>query len=332
MLWLGNDALGVPLRVPLATLPHLLVVGVSGAGKSRYLSEAVADLAGVNPHQRPSVLLIAPDTSPYDGVNEAGALRASPATTPADAVALLRWVHFALAERLGGASGWLGVADRPNLPILAASDEANGASVRAAMLLVIDGYFELLRVAPDVAELVGDLTAYGRRVGVHVIASVPSLAPGPQTDHVLRQFPARLVLRTGTRADSELLLGGDAASAFQSQRDAAFVNPMKAHEAPLRLRIDGSPQPAGEFDELLPVVVELARTEGSVDSRTVQTLCDIGYGRAARILDQLVSLGVLRASGEAPIRYTISQSAPSDDTIRWRIDRARASTSLADTE
>ena len=234
--WVGNDDFGLPVRVPLEQLPHLLVVGQSGSGKSHFLSEAITDLT---------------------------AARTEP--------------------------------------------------------------IELFRVAPGAASTVADRTGFGLRAGVHVIATVRTVAPGPRCERTLRNFPARLVLRTGARAKSELLLGHGHghghghASEFRGRRDAELVSPLVSREAQQRLRIDRPPEPVGELDALLPVIHELVRIEGSVDSETVQRLCEVGYGRAVRILDQLVSLGVVLRAGDAPTRHVLASSAPSESVVSARI-------------
>ncbi len=201
-------------------LPHLLVIGASGVGKTHYLREALDDLSSWGRPHEMSLLVVSSESAAYESLEDGGLLRASVAGNPQAAGELLHWVRAELRRRTRGTRGWLGEHEG-TIAALAASSSSYVA--QPAMLVVIDGLREVLHAVPHAKRIVAEIGRWGRLADVHLVATAQDLGGTLAPDGVIRYFPSRLVMRLTRPRDSRLLVGSDAALRLRTGREVLFV-------------------------------------------------------------------------------------------------------------
>jgi len=323
-LWIGSTGFaGAPQRIPLHALPHLLVIGASGVGKTHYLREALDDLSSWGATPDLSLVVVSADATAYESLKEGGLLRASVASDPQEAGALLHWTRAELYRRTHGTRGWL---SPPEGMIAAGSDTSNSLIARPPMVVVLDGLREVLQDVPHARRIVADIGRWGRLAGVHLVATAQDLGGTLAPDGVVRYFPSRLVMRLTRPRDSRMLVGSDAALRLDAGREALFVGLEEDTPQPLFVGRSIHTQREGEFDPLIEQAAQLVRLEGELTRTGLMRLLHVGYGRAARIIDQLGWLGILRDVEGASGRYAAEVDGPGIARLRRIVSRFGAHT------
>ena len=213
----------------LADVPHLLIAGRQGRGKSVLLQTMLSSLIGRETPERLRVLLIdlaGLDLSPFSGVPHA---MANVVKTPIEARVALEWVREEVRAREQGLSG------RADRSIESYNDDpAVPDSDRLPRLVVaVDGLDPLASEWSTFVEAVDDILGAGRAVGVHLIAT--AIEPSAYFDlDLIRAFPGRIEFRGGSHTDSLAVLGLDAA--YQAD-DMEYAAPQESPVVLDRLRI-----------------------------------------------------------------------------------------------
>ena len=321
-LALGKGVSGESVVADLAKMPHLLIAGATGSGKSVCIKSVIATFLLYASPDEIRLLLIDPKRVELVVFNNVPHLVSPVITDREKAVATLKWLNREMDHRY----------DR--LAAVGARDiEAYNKNPRVEkplpyLLLVIDELADLMATAPDEVErILCRLAQLARATGIHLIVATQRPSVDVVTGLIKANFPARISFAVASQVDSRTILDSGGAEKLLGQGDMLFLPP----DAPRPKRLQGSfvseaeierlvsfwisqypqevyvPQLAQELaqaslgdsreDPLLEKAKRLALEHRSISTSFLQRRLGIGYPRAARLMDLLEAQGVV-ATGE----------------------------------
>lgn len=326
-LALGRDVSGQPAVADLARMPHLLIAGTTGSGKSVCIAAITTCLVMNNTPEQLRLVMIDPKMVELVRFNGLPHLFGKVETD---------------VERIGGVMRWVVAEMDRRYKVLEASHSRNmeshnrkaarrkGMELMPYIVVLIDELADLMMAAPEQTEhnLVR-LAQMARAVGIHLV--VATQRPGVEvvTGLIKANFPARMSFAVASSIDSRVILDTVGAENLLGRGDMLFLPPDAS--GPKRLQGvmvsdtevekvinywqravsvpgDGvSPPPWEEMlarqeiladrDGLIEQAIEVARKEGRVNVSMLQRRLRIGYPRAARLIDELEDMGVIAPAG-----------------------------------
>ena len=361
---LGKDLEGRPVIGDLAKMPHLLIAGATGSGKSVCVNTLVTSLIYRHTPKTLRFLMVDPKMVELSVYNVLPHQRHKVVTDNRDAAALLKWAVIEMQERyqLLAANGARNIQDfnqkvRDDLPLLkpkrgdvAFEDRTYTAGILPYIVVVIDELADLIMTcAAEVETPLAMLAQKARAIGIHLILATQRPSVNVITGLIKANFPSRIAFRVASQIDSRTILDGNGAEALLGNGDMLFIPPGKSEPARLQgaflsnedterlmqwyegrrearkaaMEAQGlmATEEAGSEDDVLDKVRALEALEagGGTDAdaaegdrdklfREAATVCvqnlggstsllqrrlKVGYGRAARIIDQLHLAGIL---------------------------------------
>ncbi len=348
-LAMGKDISGAPVVVDLARMPHLLVAGTTGAGKSVGLNAMVLSLLYRLPPEACKFIMIDPKMLELSTYNDIPHLMTPVVTEPKKAIVALKWTVREMEERYRAMSK-LGVRNiegynkrlveaRRNGEVLMRKvqtgfDSETGRPVHEDqpldlaplpyIVVVVDEMADLMMVAgKDIEAAIQRLSQMARAAGIHLIMATQRPSVDVVTGTIKANFPTRVSFQVTSRVDSRTILGEQGAEQLLGQGDmlymagggrisrihGPFVDDYEVGAVADFLRGQGDPiyiesiteeddEPAFDSggdssDELYQQAVELVVREGRASTSFVQRHLQIGYNRAARIIEQMEKQGVV---------------------------------------
>jgi S-DNA-T family DNA segregation ATPase FtsK/SpoIIIE len=361
---LGKDLEGKPVVADLAKMPHLLIAGATGAGKSVCVNTIITSLVYRHTPRTLRFLMVDPKMVELSVYNDLPHMRHKVITDSKDAAALLKWALIEMEERyaLLAANGCRNVQDfnhrvregaallKPKNPEVAFEDRTYTKGELPYIVVVIDEMADLMMtVQGEVETPIARLAQKARAIGIHLIIATQRPSVNVITGLIKANFPSRIAFRVASGVDSKTILDGVGAEALLGNGDMLFIPPGKSEPARLQgafLSSDDTEalmgwyrdQKAGtsagarelaadvdaqlEEDDILETVkkreallkggdddadddvdekrdalfreaAELFVHQREASTSLLQRKFEVGYGRAARIIDQLESAGVL---------------------------------------
>lgn len=338
---LGRDVSGAPVAVDLAALPHLLIAGTTGSGKSVCINAIISCLVFNNPPERLQLVMIDPKKVELIRFNGIPHLIGNVEVEPDRAVGVLRWLTAEMdrryemftevgAKTLNGYNRKIarrqGVKKLPNIAVF------------------IDELADLMHIYPgDVERTLCRLAQMARATGIHLMVATQRPSTDVITGLIKANFPARLSFAVASGIDSRVILDAVGAEHLLGRGDMLFLAPDAS--APKRIqgvfvsdmeieRIvehwrttipDFEPIPAPwenliarhalleDTDTLLEAAVELAQKRDHISTSLLQRRLRVGYPRAARIMEHLFEMGLVedpKAGGKT--RRTFVSDADQD--------------------
>ncbi|MGB9934670.1 DNA translocase FtsK [Thermodesulfovibrio yellowstonii] len=320
-LALGKDIYGNPVITDLSKMPHLLVAGATGSGKSVCLNTMILSLLyKATPHDV-RLLLIDPkllELSTYENIPH---LMSPVITDPKEASEALKKVIVEMERRykLFASKGFRNI-DSYNQTV---SFEEKVPYI----VVFIDEFADLMFTAPtEVEQAVTRIAQMARASGIHLVVATQRPSVDVITGIIKANFPARIAFQVTSRVDSRTILDTQGAEKLLGMGDMLFmvsgVKIIRVHGAYVGeeevkavteyLRSQGSPDYSlfesiqiptenkengkvngSEKDELYEAVIEYATQAGEISISLIQRRFKIGYNRAARIMDLLEEDGLV---------------------------------------
>ena len=320
-LALGRDVSGQPLVADLSRMPHLLIAGATGSGKSICITSIAVCLAMNNSPEDLRMVMIDAKMVELLRFNGLPHLYGKVETNVDRILGVLRWVVVEMEHRYR----LLEAAHARDLEIYNRQLRKKNGTPLPRIVVLIDELADLMMSAPDQTEhnLVR-LAQMARATGIHLIVATQRPSTDVVTGLIKANFPARLAFAVASGVDSRVILDTSGADSLLGRGDMLFLNPEVGN--PIRAQgvyvtdmeierviahwqknvdanTDGAPweklltEPDENEDEgLIEQAVSIVRSSQRASASLLQRRLRIGYPRAARLLDQLEEMGVVGPS------------------------------------
>ncbi len=320
---LGRDVSGQPLVADLSRMPHLLVAGATGSGKSVCITSIAACLAMNNAPEDLRLVMIDSKMVELLRFNGLPHLFGKVETDIQRILGVLRWVVVEMEHRyrlLEGAH-----ARDLNSYNRKLSRRKDGVTPLPRIVVIIDELADLMMSAPDVTEhnLVR-LAQMARATGIHLVVATQRPSTDVVTGLIKANFPARISFSMASGVDSRVILDTSGAETLLGRGDMLFLNPevgnpiraqgvmvtdqeieklishwqkmtTYSEELPPWEKLLSEPG-EGEDDGLVEQAITIVRETQRASASLLQRRLRIGYPRAARLLDQLEEMGIVGES------------------------------------
>ncbi len=322
---IGKGTAGAPVVTDLVTMPHLLIAGATGAGKSVMLNSMIASILFRSTPEQARFLMIDPKRVELTNYNGIPHLLSPVVTGPREAAAKLRWAIQEMESRyeMFAGDGVRNIqsfnAQHPDRPL-------------AFILIIIDELADLMMVAPaDFEEIICRLAQMTRATGIHLLVATQRPSVDVITGLIKANIPSRIAFAVSSLVDSRTILDHPGAEKLLGKGDMLFA-PIGAARP---LRVQGAFISDAETERLVSFwraqgepayvesLVQAAESTGSDESpgddallvdaarlvvrsgygsvSLLQRKMRIGYVRAARLVDQLEERGIVGPSqGSSP--------------------------------
>ena len=360
---LGKDLEGQPVIADLAKMPHLLIAGATGSGKSVCVNTVITSLVYRHTPKTLRFLMIDPKMVELSVYNTLPHLRHKVITDSRDAASVLKWAEMEMQERyeLLAANGCRNIQDfnrrlqngdalkLPTHKDVAFEDTTSRGESLPYIVVVIDELADLMMtVQGEVEPPLARLAQKARAIGIHLLLATQRPSVNVITGLIKANFPSRIAFRVASQVDSRTIIDGMGAESLLGNGDMLFIPPGKSEAARLQgayissedtealmgwyearkaerrrvLESEGlileepvSHEPdileemrkreaassadpadaeiAGERDKLFREAAEVVVQNQLGSTSLLQRRLKVGYGRAARIIDQLQEAGIL---------------------------------------
>ena len=316
---LGKNISGVPIISDLAAMPHLLIAGTTGSGKSVCINTIILSLLYKHTPDKCKFILIDPkmlELSTYEGVPH---LLCPVITEAKKAASVLGWVVKEMESRYRlmtkeGVRNIDGYNSKHKLPM-------------PYIVVVVDEMSDLMLVAgKEIENYIQKLSQMARAAGIHIIMATQRPSVDVITGTIKANFPTRISFQVTSKIDSRTILGEQGAEQLLGKGDmlymssankiirihAPFVSEQEIEKINNFLRSQAEPEYVdeilnfadekeisessknpGDKDELYQTALEIVKTERKASTSFLQRKLQIGYNRAARIMDMMEDEGIV---------------------------------------
>ena len=362
---LGKDLEGKPAIADLAKMPHLLIAGATGSGKSVCVNTIVTSLVYRHTPRTLRLLMVDPKMVELSVYNTLPHLRHKVVTDNRDAAAVLKWAVLEMQDRyeLLAANACRNIQDfnrrvqdgnplkLPKKSDVAFEDLTYKGGILPYIVVVIDEMADLMMtVQGEVETPIAMLAQKARAIGIHLILATQRPSVNVITGLIKANFPSRIAFRVASQVDSRTIIDGAGAEMLLGNGDMLFIPPGKSEPARMQgayissddterlmkwyddrkaarraafaaqgLMLEesaggeddiiakvrereameanaaegGESGDEGDRDKLFREAAEVVIQHQQGSTSLLQRRLKVGYGRAARIIDQLHSAGVL---------------------------------------
>lgn len=320
---LGKDIAGTPVIADLSRMPHLLIAGATGSGKSVCLNALICSMLFKGTPGELRFLLIDPKRVELAHFNHIPHLLTPVITDPKKAAVGLRWMVTEMENRyqLFATAGARDIASYNRARL---RDQSQSTPSLPLYVIVIDELADLMMVSPvEIEESICRLAQMARAAGIHLVVATQRPSVDVITGLIKANIPSRVAFAVSSQVDSRTILDMAGAEKLLGRGDMLFL-PVGAPK-PVRLqgvyvadsevekvvgflRTQKQPEyvagitqgeiPAreeGSDDELLPEAVRIFLESGQASISLLQRRLRIGYARAARLVDLMESRGIVGA-------------------------------------
>ncbi|HPV14096.1 MAG TPA: DNA translocase FtsK 4TM domain-containing protein [Candidatus Cloacimonadota bacterium] len=342
MFGLGKDIAGKPVVTDLSKMPHLLIAGATGSGKSVCINTIIMSLILRSTPDEVRLLLIDPKRVELAGYNELPHLIGNVVTEPDDALENMFWAVREMERRyelLQEAK----VRDLAGYNEKALREKELELEPLPAIVIIVDEFADLIMTSGKEIELpITRLAQMARAVGIHLILATQRPSIKVITGIIKANFPARIAFQVSSRVDSRVILDMIGAERLLGLGDMLFLPPGKA----MPIRIHGAyvsdseiarvcdflamqPKPELDFslpeegksgfnmfdydDELFPEAAIVVVRTNTASVSMLQRHFKIGYARAGRLVDLLERAHIVGPHAGSKSRDVL---ASRDDLIR----------------
>jgi S-DNA-T family DNA segregation ATPase FtsK/SpoIIIE len=341
-VWLGKDIAGRAIGADLAKMPHLLVAGTTGAGKSACVNAMLSSiLLRATPHEV-RLVLVDPKQVELNHYESIPHLLTPVITSPRMAANALQNLVKEMEQRYSIMS----LARTRSLPELNRARDKRGEPPLPYILCVIDELADLMMVAPaDVEDSIIRLAQKARAVGIHLVLATQSPRVDVITGMIKANVPSRIAFAVSSQTDSRVILDAGGAESLLGQGDmlfspvgssklqriqGAYVDEGEILELTEAWRRQGEPEFQEELleevasdegpgeeddalsadeDPLLEEAISLVAQMGTASTSMLQRRLRLGYTRAGRLIDMLERRGIISGyEGSKPRQVLITEA------------------------
>jgi DNA segregation ATPase FtsK/SpoIIIE, S-DNA-T family len=313
---LGKSISGFPIVGDLVSMPHLLIAGTTGSGKSVCINTLILSILYRHKPDDCKLIMIDPkmlELSIYQGIPH---LLTPVITEPKKATTALKWVVKEMEKRYREMTE-IGVRNISGFNDKASSESRKKMSY---IVVIVDEMADLMMIAgKEIENYIQRLAQMARAAGIHIVMATQRPSVDVITGTIKANFPTRISFQVTSKIDSRTILGEQGAELLLGNGDMLFmssasriirihgpyVSEKEIERVSTFLRLQGSPTYIEEVtrieeqendevvlnsegkDELYNKAVEIIKTEGKASTSFLQRKLGIGYNRAARIIDQM---------------------------------------------
>jgi len=320
---LGIDVSGKPVIVDISTMPHVLIAGATGSGKSVCINTFMSSILFRASPDEVKFILVDPKRVELTGYNDIPHLLTPVIVDPAKVVSALKWATDEMDKRYKQLAD-VGVKN------IAGYNELAGFAAMPNIVIVIDEMADIMMFAPnDVEESITRLAQMARAVGIHLVLATQRPSVDVITGLIKANIPTRIAFNVSSMSDSRVIMDLPGAEKLLGKGDMLFLPRDKSKPSRVQgtfvsdketrelvefiknqgkepdyiedvtkkfkaNQISGGSGGGGEDrDELFDEAVKLIAKADKASSSMLQRKLSVGYARAARILDQLFEAGMV---------------------------------------
>lgn len=341
---LGRDIQGRPLMCDLTRMPHLLIAGATGSGKSVCINSILMSILFKARPDEVKMVMIDPKVVELNVYNGIPHLITPVVTDPKKAANALIWAVNEMTRRYGLFAD-KSVRDIKAYQAAAERDQDDSYEKLPLMLLVIDELSDLMATTPtEVEDAIARLTAMARAAGIHLIIATQRPSVDVITGVIKANIPSRIAFSVASQVDSRTILDTGGAEKLLGKGDmlyypqsaakpvrgqGAFISDPEVervlnyikgqHQADYDESVtdvimtasvgNGRHQGGSDDDELLPQALETVVETGYASVSLLQRRMNVGYPRAARLIDSLHDRGFVGPfEGSKPRKVLITRA------------------------
>ena len=333
---LGKDNTGRFVIADIAKMPHALIAGATGSGKSVCINSIICSILYRASPEEVRLILIDPKVVELSVYNEIPHLLVPVVTDPRKAASALQWAVCEMTDRYKkfAALGVRGIKGyNAALP--------EGESPMPQIVIIIDELADLMLVAPgEVEDSIQRLTQLARAAGIHLVIATQRPSVNVITGVIKANIPVRIAFQVASQVDSRTILDAAGAEKLLGNGDMLFATSTthrvrvqgawvsddevqkithylaEHHEAEYNHDViehmenaelnDAEREEASEeYDELLPKAIEIVIDAGQASISMLQRKMKIGYARAGRLIDDMAARGIVSPSEGAKPREVL---------------------------
>ena len=330
---LGKDIVGKPFVTDLKKLPHLLIAGTTGSGKSVGINAMILSLLYRNSPDNLRLLMIDPKMLEFSIYNDIPHLLTPVITKPKQAVVALNNMVAEMERRYALMSD----TRTKNIENYNEKAKKNGVEPLPYIVVIIDELSDLMMTSgKDVEHSIARLAQMARASGIHLIVATQRPSVDVVTGLIKANLPSRISYRVGQKIDSKIILDQQGAESLLGRGDMLFTPPgatglvrlhapwsseeeiekivefLKSQREPNYDKsflveeneegVGGDREVFEELDPLFEEAKKIVLTERKTSISYLQRKLQIGYNRSARVIEQLEQEGILSAPNAKGVR------------------------------
>lgn len=334
---LGLDVSGKPLIADLAKMPHALIAGQTGSGKSVCINSFLASLLFRASPSEVKLILVDPKRVELTNYNGVPHLLSPVITDPEKVLSALRWVLGEMDRRYR-------LFSEAGVRNIDGYNEMSGFQALPFIVVVIDELADIMLFSPvEVEDAITRIAQMSRATGIHMVLATQRPSVDVITGLIKANIPCRIAFAVASQVDSRVILDTQGAEKLLGRGDMLYLPPEQAK--PLRIQgafisdkeingltaflknqgvvpqyteeVTDMPKPGstsvagvdGDMDELFTDAVRVVCQYERASASLLQRRLSVGYARAARIIDQLESAGVVGPQEGSKPRDVLIQNA-----------------------
>jgi len=338
---LGLDVSGNPLVADIAKMPHVLVAGTTGSGKSVLINAFITSLLFRASAQEVKLILVDPKRVEFTAYNGIPHLLTPVIVEPEKILSALKWAMSEMDRR------YKLFAER-GVRNIEGYNELSGFQALPYIVIVIDELADLMMFAPvEVEDAIARLAQMARATGIHLVIATQRPSVNVITGLIKANIPARIAFNVSSMIDSRVILDSPGAEKLLGRGDMLYIPPdqakatriqgafvsekevkslvdfLKTKNQPVEyteeiitqaVNIKGKNGSGGTMaggdgkDSELDEAIEIVRQFNQASASFLQRKMSIGYSKAARILDQLEEMGIVGPAEGSKPREVLTQN------------------------
>ncbi len=343
MAWLGLDLGGKPVYIDLAKMPHLLIAGSTGTGKSVCLNALLASVLLRSTPEDLRMILIDPKKVELNHYESIPHLLTPVVTNMKDAAAVLSNIVREMESRYE----LMGMKRARNLRDWNEARAASGEPPMPTILVVIDELADLMMVSPaEVEDSIIRLAQKSRAVGIHLVLATQRPSADVITGMIKANVPSRIAFAVSSQVDSRVVLDAGGAESLLGHGDMLFrpvgtsrlqrlqgayvgedeilaiTDHWRAQGKPeMRRELMDRPDPVDDpvdtdADDMIERAIDMVVEQGTASVSLLQRRLGVGYARAGRLVDSMERMGIVSGHEGSKPRTVLVGAGDVDRILR----------------